>query len=42
MTGLQAPYEEPLDPEVVVDTENHTPEESLDMIISALKKLGYL
>ena len=41
LTGLQAPYEEPQNPELIVDTENHTVEESVNLIISALKKLGY-
>jgi len=41
LTGLQAPYEEPQNPELIVDTDNHTVEESVNLIISALKKLGY-
>jgi len=41
LTGLQAPYEEPQNPELIVDTENHTVEESVNLIISTLKKLGY-
>ena len=41
LTGLQAPYEEPHNPELIVDTENHTVEESVNLIISTLKKLGY-
>ena len=42
LTGLQAPYEEPNNPELVLDTEKHTIEESTEMIISIVKKLGYL
>ena len=41
LTGLQAPYEEQQNPELIVDTENHTVEESVNLIISTLKKLGY-
>ena len=41
LTGLQAPYEEPQNPELIVDTENHTVEESANLVISTLKKLGY-
>jgi len=42
LTGLQAPYEEPENAELVLDTEKHTVEESVDLIISTVKKLGYL
>ena len=42
LTGPQDPYEEPLTPELVVDTENSTPEEGAGLIISRLKELHYL
>jgi len=42
LTGLQAPYEEPENPELIIDTEKHSVEESVDLIISTIKKLGYL
>jgi len=42
LTGLQAPYEEPENAELVLDTEKHSIEESVDLIISTVKKLGYL
>ena len=42
LTGLNAPYEEPQNAELVVDTEKHNVEESVDLITSTLKKLGYL
>ena len=42
LTGPQDPYEEPLTPELVVDTENSTPEESAGLIISRLRELHYL
>jgi adenylyl-sulfate kinase len=41
-TGVSDPYEEPLNPEIVVETHRETPEESLNKIISSLYKLGYL
>jgi adenylylsulfate kinase len=41
-TGISDPYEEPLQPEVVVDTERETVEESLEKIVVALERLGYL
>lgn len=42
LTGLQSPYEEPKNPELVLDTEKYSEEECLGMIISKLKDLGYL
>jgi len=42
LTGLQSPYEEPANPELVVNTERHSVKESIDMIISKLTELGYL
>ncbi len=42
LTGLQAPYEEPQNPELVIDTENQTVEQSITQITSKLKELGYL
>ncbi len=41
-TGVSDPYEEPLNPEVVVDSEKETVEESLVKIVSRLEELGYL
>ena len=41
-TGIDDPYEEPLNPEVVLDTDRETPEESVKKIIEKLKILGYL
>lgn len=41
-TGVDDPYEEPLHPEVICETETETPEQSADKIISALQSLGYL
>lgn len=41
-TGISDPYEEPLNPEVVVETHKETEEESLNKIIKKLEELGYL
>ncbi len=41
-TGINDPYEEPLDPEVIVRTDRESPEESLEMIWEALISYGYV
>jgi len=41
-TGVSDPYEEPLEPEVLVDTDKETVEESVAKIVAALERLGYL
>jgi adenylylsulfate kinase len=41
MTGLQDPYEEPVNPELVIETERFTVEESARKILTTLKELGY-
>ncbi|HVF10646.1 MAG TPA: adenylyl-sulfate kinase [Abditibacteriaceae bacterium] len=41
-TGISAPYEEPANAEVIVDTEAQTVEESLGAILSYLEENGYL
>lgn len=41
-TGISDPYEEPLNPEVVVETHLETPEESAAKIINKLVGLKYL
>lgn len=41
-TGISDPYEEPLNPEVTVDTMAEEPAESLQKILSRLAELGYL
>lgn len=41
LTGLQAPYEEPIDPEIVVDTEKQTITQCMDNTLQELEKLGY-
>jgi adenylylsulfate kinase-like enzyme len=41
-TGLDDPYEEPLQPEVVVDSSQETVEASIEKILSRLRELGHL
>src|SRR5688500_14974987 len=41
-TGVSDPYEEPLNPEVVVDTDQESIEESVGKIVAALERLGHL
>ena len=41
-TGVDDPYEEPLHPEVIIETDRETPEVSVAKIIQKLEMLGYL
>ncbi len=41
-TGVSDPYEEPLNPEVVVETDRETVEESVAKILAALEARGYV
>jgi adenylylsulfate kinase len=41
-TGVDDPYEEPASPEVVIDTEEHEPEESARLIVAKLEELGLI
>lgn len=41
-TGVNAPYEEPLHPEVIVDTEQDTLEECTEKIVAKLREVGYV
>ena len=41
-TGVSDPYEEPLAPEVVVDSERETVEESVARVLRVLEERGYL
>jgi adenylyl-sulfate kinase len=41
-TGVSDPYEEPLDPELVLDTTKESPEDSARRVIATLERLGYL
>jgi len=42
MTGIQDPYEEPLNPEVIIDTENEKPNECTKKVIEKLENLGLI
>ncbi len=41
-TGISDPYEEPLEPEIVLQTDQETPEESAARVLRRLRELGYL
>lgn len=41
-TGVDDPYEEPLHPELIVETDRETVEESIARILAKLEELGYL
>jgi adenylyl-sulfate kinase len=41
-TGISAPYEEPENPDVMIDSSTETIEESLDKILRKLEQLGYV
>ena len=41
-TGISDPYEEPQDAELILQTDNHTAEESCEFILDHLKELGFL
>ena len=40
-TGISSPYEEPLHPEIIVDTERHSIEECVEQIVQYLKEKEY-
>jgi adenylylsulfate kinase len=42
MTGVSSPYEEPQNPEIILETEKFSPQECLHTIIENLEELGYL
>ena len=39
-TGVNDPYEEPANPELRIDTEEHVPEESAQIVLAKLAALG--
>ena len=39
-TGVDDPYEAPANPELVIDTEAHSPEESAQLVVAKLEELG--
>ncbi len=42
MTGISAPYEEPENPDIVIETDNLTLKQSVDLMIKFLVKLGII
>ena len=42
MTGVNDPYEEPANPDILIETEKETPEHSLEKILKRLEDFGYL
>jgi adenylylsulfate kinase len=41
-TGVSDPYEEPSNPELAIDTEEHEPEESAALVVAKLEELGLI
>jgi len=41
-TGVSDPYEEPLKPEILLNTDQETPEESAALVLDKMKEFGYL
>jgi len=41
-TGVSDPYEEPVSPELVINTHQQTPEESAALVISYLEERGFI
>lgn len=41
-TGVDDPYEEPENPELIVETDKETVEESVNKVLGKLKQLGYI
>jgi adenylylsulfate kinase len=42
LTGIDAPYEEPENPELIVDTDKYNVEESADIVIKKLQEGGHI
>ncbi|NUO08814.1 MAG: adenylyl-sulfate kinase [Candidatus Brocadia sp.] len=41
-TGVSGPYEEPLNPELIIETDKETVEESTNKVLKRLTELGYI
>ena len=41
-TGVDDPYEEPLNPEIICDTDKESVEQSVEKVLGRVKELGYL
>jgi len=42
MTGIQDPYEEPLNPEVIIDTENDSADRNVKRVLKKIQELQYI
>ena len=42
MTGIQDPYEEPIDPELILDTEHDSSRKNVAKVMDKLQKIGYI
>lgn len=41
-TGISSPYEEPLEPEIIVDTERYSLEECVEQVVATLTAMGVI
>lgn len=41
-TGIDAPYEEPINPEIIIETDKYSLDECVEQIVTYLKEKGYL
>jgi adenylylsulfate kinase len=41
-TGINAPYEEPENPEIIIDTDKETVDESAEKVVKKLEELGFI
>jgi adenylylsulfate kinase-like enzyme len=41
-TGVNDPYEPPLNPEVVIESDKETPEQSAAKVMAKLEQIGYV
>jgi adenylylsulfate kinase-like enzyme len=41
-TGVDDPYEEPEHPELILNTDTESPEESVKKVLQIVEKLGYI
>jgi adenylylsulfate kinase len=42
VAGINAPYEEPIDPDVIIDTDQCSVDEAVNKVITTLEELGYV
>lgn len=42
MTGIQDPYEEPIDPELILDTEHDSSRKNVAKVMNLLHEIGYI